>query len=331
MDIKVICFSKNRRMNQVKLAIEALNYIQNYFYFCLDKTESDICETYVVNWKQFYQKHINNGYEIFITEKAFDDNWFSHEGNQLSVISTADWEQLFSPLSLKAYIVYQIAQAVINFNADIDENVGKCLIHERTKGCFFDFCANKLDIKIGMIAGVICPECRNALKKRGVEDRVLDAIEKMLDYVRLECNAKPMVFASNTAFVVMKFTENDENQNAYLYGIKSALKELGIKCIRADDNVMFRPISEQVIEYINSCRFIIVKADTSSLNVYLELGLAMGLRKDILVISESAGVVNLPIDIKDMECLTYTKGNYAELKDKVKGYYEKNYHYHSKN
>ena len=326
MKINVICYSSIARKFQILKAIEALNYIQNYFRYIYVESEKDVCNEKSLAWKEFddyYQSDVK--YNIYITEKNFDDNWFSHEESNYAVISTAGWETYFAPPSLKAYIVYQIAQATMNFKADINEGMQIRLIHSKPRGCIFDFCANKEEIRIGMNAGLICPQCKNELKIYGVEELALSAIENILNYVRSESIAKPIIFKANTAFVVMEYTKNDENQNAFEYGIKAALKELGIECVRADDNVRYNPILEQVMEHIYKSKFIIVKADTNSLNVYFELGFAMGIKKDILLISEESQVGNLPIDMRNMQCLTYKKGDYGELCKKVKSFFMKNY------
>lgn len=326
MKINVICCSSVARKVQVRRAIEALNYVQNYFGYIYIESEKDVCNEKSLVWKDFgdyYQSDVE--YNIYITEKNFSDNWFSHEESNYAVISTSGWETYFAPPSLKAYIVYQIAQATINFKADINEIMQTRLVHLKSKGCMFDFCANKEDIRIGMNAGLICPECKNGLRTYGVEESALSAIENILNYVRSESIAKPIIFKANTAFVVMEYTQNDENQNAFEYGIKAALKKLGIECVRADDNVRYNIILEQVIEHIRKSKFIIVKVDTDSLNVYFELGFAMGIKKNILLISEESQVGNLPIDMRDMQCLTYTKGDYKELCEKVQRFFMQNY------
>lgn len=78
---------------------------------------------------------------------------------------------------------------------------------------------------------------------------------------------------------------------------------------------------------IERCRFVVAKVDSNNLNVYFELGLAMGLDKDVLLISEEDLVIQLPTDLKNWECLTYSKGNYEQLKQRIIQYYKDNYHY----
>ena len=266
-------------------------------------------------------------YTIYITEKPFNDNWFSHEDYKYSIISTNSWELLFAPPSLRAYLVYQIAQSTVSFEADLSENMEMRMVHDRAEGCMFDFCYNKSDIKLGMIAGTICPQCRSVLHRYGIEERALNAIERVLLYVRSEAIGKPMIFNENEAFIVMRFSNNDENDHAYKYGIQTALKDLKIKCLRADNKVISGQLLQKVHQSIEKCRFIIAKVDSDNLNVYFELGLAMGLDKDVLLISEEDLVMQLPADLKNWECLTYPNGNYEELRHRIVKYYQDNYHY----
>ena len=125
----------------------------------------------------------------------------------------------------------------------------------------------------------------------------------------------------------MRFSTNDENDNAYKYGIECALERLGIDCIRADNGIPTGQLLENIEQCIERSRFVIAKVDSNNLNVYFELGLAMGQRKDVLLISEESLVLRLPADLRNWKCLTYTKGNYEELRDNIVAYFRENYHY----
>lgn len=330
MEIKVRCYKKNKRKNQIIKAINIMNGIQNYFYYKLeDDLEIDLCAEEKIDWEKFCQGDscVSDEYVIYITEKAFDDNWFSHEESQFSIITTNKWEEIFVPPSLKAYIVYQVAQASISFEGDLSEKMELKMVHEFAEGCVFDLCINKSDIKLGMIAGNICPQCRAVLVRYGINEKALNAVERMLNFVRSEAIGKPIIFDEDAAFIVMRFSKNDENDNAYKYGIKSALEALNIRCIRADNQISSGQLLEKVERNIEKSRFIIAKVDSDNLNVYFELGLAMGLDKDVLLVSEKDLVLQLPSDLRNWECLTYSKGNYEELKEKIIQYYQKSYHY----
>lgn len=105
---------------------------------------------------------------------------------------------------------------------------------------------NKPDIHLGMIAGNICPKCRAILVIYGIHEKAIYSAELMLNYVRSEDIGKPIIFDENAAFIVMRFSKNDENDRAYLHGIKSALEKIKIKCLRADDQISSGQLLEKI-------------------------------------------------------------------------------------
>ncbi len=327
MIITVKCVEKIARRKQIVEAIKLANILQNCFEFRLEDdvkcNDADKC----VDWNTFcdmYKEYDNN--VIYITDKRLHDNWFSHETAEIALISTYGWEDFFSPPSLKSYILYQIAQIAIVFAGDLEEKMEIKMVHDHSEGCMFDLCVHKEDIKLGMISGNICLKCRSNLVAYGIDEDVINASERILNYVRAEAIGRPIKINVDTAFVVMRFSTNDENSNAFKYGIKQAVENLGMKCTRADDKITSGQILEKVRRNIEKSRFIIAKVDTNNLNVYYELGLAMGLGKDVLLVSESEVVLQLPSDLKNWECLTYTKGNYEELRERIERYYRENYY-----
>jgi hypothetical protein len=263
---------------------------------------------------------------ICITDRRFDDNWFSHEYRHCAVISTADWEQHFAPPSLRCYLVYQIAQALVPMEADLTEEMLLRLVHEPPIGCMHDLNARKPEIKYGMRAGNMCPACEGGLREFGVDPSALDAVRRILSVVRDEAIGRPRIVDPFAAFVVMRFSQNDENDNAYRYGVRPGLEDVGLTAHRADDTVQSTQILDKVFRHLERSRFIVAKVDAENLNVYFELGLAMGLNKDVLLISESTLVVSLPSDLRNWECLTYQKGNYEQLRQRVADFFRANYH-----
>ena len=332
MEIKIQYWKDIPRKRQIESAISIINGLQNHFYLIPKPTDTDVVIKDYADWYEFlnnysadpayFDEHI-----IFITEKPFDDNWFSHEDNRIALITIHDWEEHFSPPSLRAYLVYQIAQTLISFESDLNEKIEMRLVHDEPTGCMFDMCMDKTDIHLSMIGGNICPTCKGILRQFGTKEKSIYSVERLLSYVRSEAIGKPMIFNEDAAFIVMRFSQYDDNDNAFKYGIKAALTQLGISCIRADNAVTSGQLLEKIEKHINNCRFVIVKVDNDNLNVYFELGLAMGLKKDILLISENDLVLNLPTDLKNWECLTYPKGNYEQLKNNIIDFFVKNYHY----
>jgi hypothetical protein len=258
---------------------------------------------------------------------ACADNWFSHEYRNHAVISIFDWNGTYAPPSLKSYIIYQIAQALIHFAAELTEEITLNIVHEPPQGCMYDMCTNKPDIKLGMVAGSLCPRCKATLFQFGTSTVAIEAVERLLEYVRSEAIGKPKLIDPKKAFIVMRFSANDENDHAYQYGIKPALEELHIDCTRADTEVRSAQLLEKIKSNIDKSRLVIAKVDIENLNVFFELSLAMGQNKDVILVSESTLVLSLPSDLRNWECITYDKGNFLMLKTKILDYLRQNYVY----
>ncbi len=114
----------------------------------------------------------------------------------------------------------------------------------------------------------------------------------------------------------MRFSEFDENANAYKYGVKEGIERAGLTCHRADDEYTAGSILTKVMDYIKRSRVIVVKVDHPNLNVYYELGVARALDKDVILVA-AQDLLGLPTDINNIECVTYQQGNYDGLATRV--------------
>ena len=188
MNIDIVYFDNNRQSEIIYQSVKTLNNIQTYYKFGIKRdAQSEICRTANVDWYTFRNTQVpsRGRYTIYITEKAFSDNWFSHEETQFAVLSTNGWEENFSEIPVELYLIYQIAQAAINFAAKLSERVALNMTHIDTKGCMFDQCTNKRDIIIGMAAGKICDICKENLRQKLPDNEAIFAVQKMLEYVRI--------------------------------------------------------------------------------------------------------------------------------------------------
>ena len=329
-EIIVVLDQESQHAQRIKEAVNLVNASQRYFFLWLQEDiEIDKPSSKTINGDAMadqIKETFPESKVVYVTDRQFDDNWFSHEYRHCAVITTFDWEQRFAPPSLRAYLVYQFAQALVPIEADLTEEMLLRLVHERSIGCLHDFNANKSDIKYGMVAGNLCFNCDGILRAYGVELGMIDAIRRILTAVRDEAVAQRRIVDPLLAFIIMRFSENDENANAFRHGIRPGLEAVGLTPRRGDDTVQSEQILTQVLRYLERSRFVVAKVDVENLNVYFELGLAMGLDKDVLLISESTLSVNLPSDLRNWECLTYERGNYEQLQERVSNFFEANYH-----
>lgn len=214
-------------------------------------------------------------------------------------------------------MIYQVAQGLVHFSADLSEEMSLNMVHEPPIGCIYDMSIQKTDIKLGMVAGNVCQKCVGRLRSLGTPEEAIDAVLQIVALVRAESLGRPVSFDPQEVFVVMRFTTNNENDNAWKYGIKVGIEACGLRATRGDDQVESRQILQKVDRAIRRSRLVIAKVDEKNLNVYFELGLAMGLAKDVLLVSESSMILDLPSDLRSWECLTYDHGNYQQLADRV--------------
>lgn len=187
MNVDIFYYLNNTQPEKILKVAKMLNGIQSYFQFRPQRVEqTEICRTETVSWNVFrkVQIPIYGQHTIYITRKAFSDNWFSHEEAQYAVISTNDWEKNFDYIPVELFLIYQIAQAVINFATGLSERTELNMTHLDTRGCMFDQCMNKCDIVVGMKKGLICNDCKSILSHKLSDLDALYAVQKMLDCVK---------------------------------------------------------------------------------------------------------------------------------------------------
>lgn len=329
-EIVVVIDAEMQHSARVSEAVDLINGSQRYFHLTLEHEPLLVAKEQGVMQAEAVASEISKTFPaqraLCIADARFSDNWFSHEYRNCAVITTCDWEEIFAPPSLRAYLAYQMAQALLPMEADVTEQMLLHLVHEPPIGCVNDLCAVKSHIRFGMIAGNICYACDGSLRQFGIDPTALDAIRQVLARVRSEATGRPKLIDPFSAFVVVRFSENDENSNALRYGVLPGLGDIGLRGMAGNDVVRSAQILDQVFQLIDRSRFVVAKVDVENLNVYFELGLAMGLGKDVLLISESSLVVSLPSDLSNWECLTYDKGNYEQLRNRVGHFYRDNYH-----
>lgn len=318
-----------RLRQQVSDAIDMINGSQRYYYIEQDhKIRRSILGEGIINWDKIREqihgrieelrsnKEFQNvKYFVFVTNKPFSDNFFSKEEDLFSIISVSDWEEEFSPPHTKVYIAYQIAQSLLNYIGNLTEKMAEDFYHDVSIGCMFDLCEDKEEIKLGMVAGRICFDCSGKLAAFGVSPEAIKAVEAILARIRLNAIGKASQENIRQAFVVMKFTRDDDNDKAFKEGIIPGLEKAGVVPMRADQ--MNGRIFESVESGILNSRFIIVKPNFQSMNVYLELGMAVSLNKEILLIVEREETDRIPTDLRNWRYLEYTKGNYGELASNI--------------
>ncbi len=310
--------------NAVKTAADMLNASQNGIYVNV-KYEGFSASDYVSADTEFdkYESTDRQDYGIYIYSSPFVDNFFSHEHRKVALITTADWDEYFAPPKLEVYLCYQILQACLFFSASLHNLRTIEFAHIRPVGCINDFSGTKDEIKIGMASGRICPECEMKIKQFGVGNEIIQSIKSALLLVRSHAMGRRVIINKDMVFIVTKFSKHDDNDNAIRYGVTPALSALGLNPVRGDSESKSGFLLNKICEYIKESAFIIVKVDQPNLNVYFELGYAMALEKPTILICNSDAIPSLPTDIKGLEVISYSVGDFESLNRSIQMYFKR--------
>lgn len=115
----------------------------------------------------------------------------------------------------------------------------------------------------------------------------------------------------NRVFVAMPFS--DDYRDSYEYGVKLILDQLSIEYYRADDEISNKDIMCKICCEIQSCGKVIANISELNPNVMLELGLAYGLGKEVIVIKDKKTA-----SISDLGSIEYIEYSHAsELQQKL--------------
>jgi len=118
-------------------------------------------------------------------------------------------------------------------------------------------------------------------------------------------------------FVGMPFRA--EFEDAYEYGIRRPLDELGLKVWRADQEPKNIDLMCKICEGLQSSRYAVLNISGWNANVFFELGLAYGLGRETLIIKDRESQV--PTDLKGIEYFEY--GHSGELREKLLEFFTK--------
>jgi uridine kinase len=121
-------------------------------------------------------------------------------------------------------------------------------------------------------------------------------------------------------FVVMSFDRDFDL--VYERGIKRAIEDEGLTCIRMDDDALPKNIPTRIVRELIEADLVIADLTDSSPNVYYELGIAHTLGNKTIIISQQLD--RLPFDVRSESTLGYGNSRegvkllYFELRNIIK-------------
>lgn len=126
-------------------------------------------------------------------------------------------------------------------------------------------------------------------------------------------NAKTAERQLNRSFVMMPIDMTKPELVDVLNTIKRAAKKFDIECFRADEVEHSEKITDIILEFINTSKYLICDISSERPNVYYELGYAHGRNKKVILIARQGS--NIHFDIKDYNIIFYE--NMTELEKRL--------------
>lgn len=115
--------------------------------------------------------------------------------------------------------------------------------------------------------------------------------------------------AQPRAFLIMPFKSELDFVHEV---IDETVTQYGIKCVRADQIAVSRPVMEDVTEKIAGADLVIVDFTGNNPNVYFEAGMAHAWKKDWIVLTQAAD--DLTFDVRHIRCIKYSNTIRADKK-----------------
>ena len=111
---------------------------------------------------------------LVFVEQELGDRWFSHwhPDARVVVVSTAGFTEM-TGLPLKAFAAYELLlHGLRTRGRAYDAND---FAHAQSRGCLFDFCADKAEIAVKLQVGHVCEQCRAGLARADIDPVSVEA------------------------------------------------------------------------------------------------------------------------------------------------------------
>lgn len=127
-------------------------------------------------------------------------------------------------------------------------------------------------------------------------------------------DSAPAAAPKKIVFVAMPFSEHFDD--VYQFGIYQTIRKCGFVCEKVDESVYAGSIIDRIMCGIQAAEFVIADLSEERPNVYLEVGYAWGLNKQVLLVAREGQ--RLHFDLSHHKCLFYNNiGKLANLLDRT--------------
>ena len=217
----LLAFDKDLEINK-KGFLEFINSKTNYLHFDLYASEIEFKEEYISkpesfdNLRGFFEKEFQDYDRIFcFTDKPYDDNYFFHEHNLLSIYTFYAWNELTSLPKTNGTLYF-----IIDYLALQVDPTG--YRHQNETGCIYDFLWYKDGIDDGMRQAKICPNCLVRLNEHLKEEEQFSILEDLKELMNALSNSSKwnqdilMELKTNNKIIKKRKSKKDKEINVVI-------------------------------------------------------------------------------------------------------------------
>lgn len=113
-----------------------------------------------------------------------------------------------------------------------------------------------------------------------------------------DCSRRDITLKPNQVFIAMPFSSDKINMDNVLFGISSALQEVGYEPFRADEVFLGKDLMCNICKHIQESLFNIVDISDWNPNVLLELGMMYGWGRPVILLKYKGSDTKVPADLR---------------------------------
>ncbi len=241
------------QLNQVDKVVDKINTIQKYYRL---NPKDDLCEDLLgdsINLEKVEYAQMGTPL-IMVSQRPFENGDYVGSKGNYSIVSTSGWKKMHHAISLGTYIMFEACWALAAVTCNPDEAV---LSHKSFCGCLFDNCNSPQKMLWVMRVGHLCHECEEKMKRDKVDVGAIDALNTILQYIRMEMLGFPNGMENKT-----KETKEQEiiNNLRSFWDNNPDLVERYSRSLRKTPMVNHKT-SVSLNERLKSCKTIIITAN----------------------------------------------------------------------
>ncbi|MCE2682118.1 MAG: hypothetical protein LW704_04030 [Cryomorphaceae bacterium] len=124
---------------------------------------------------------------ILLTDIGNDKNWFGamDDSRKNYFVHTANWKHFFkNEVDVRFPIAYEVITWLLRSELFGEKSDMQQYLHQKSIGCFMDYCENKMEIILKMRTADICLDCLEHINQKDLQPNFVTQILETMDGIR---------------------------------------------------------------------------------------------------------------------------------------------------